>query len=358
MAQDIRLHQLALAYLYRNRLSSAHQLLDHYGSAADVWQHIDEPDMKKALTIAERELEWMEKHGIQSCFLHDEAYPYRLRQCPDAPLVLYCKGNVEPNKGKFLSVVGTRTATDRGRELTRSIILDLKQLVPDLTIVSGLAYGIDIAAHKAALEAGLPTIIVPGHGLDRIYPQLHRNVAVEALKEGGILTEYMSGTEPIGANFVARDRIIAGLADAVLVAESKVRGGSLITAQMALDYDRQLFAIPGRPSDEQSKGCNALIRDQKAALVETAEDLVMAMMWETAQVKQPVQTEMVDLWQDLDDTERVILQKLREQEDGIHVNLIVMECGLSYAVVSSTLMMMELKGIVKGLPGGIYRTLK
>ncbi len=358
--EDTLLYPIALTWLYRYRLRKEHLLLDHYGgSAAAVWHHLDEQGMDDALCRAQEELEWIDRHDIRVYVYGTSDYPYRLQQCPDAPILLYGKGELDFNQGKMVSVVGTRSATDRGREMTRKLVLELAAKVPELTIVSGLAYGIDVAAHKAAIEADIPTIIVPGHGLDRIYPSVHRQVAVDALRRGGILTEYMSQTEPDRFNFVARDRIIAGLADAVLVVESKARGGALLTAQMAVDYNRQLFAVPGRATDDCSRGTNQLIRDQKAALIETADDLIAAMSWETdTDAKRPVQTEMVSLTVDVNDTEQMLLDKLREDEDGIHINLIVMECQLPYSEVSATLMMMELKGLVKSLPGGMYRALK
>lgn len=358
MTQDPLFYQIAFSYLYRNRLTKAHLLLDHYGSVADVWRTLDEPGMKDALNRAQKEMEWIDKHQIVTYWVKDEDYPYRLSQCPDAPLLLYGKGNIHVNEGKMVSIVGTRDASDRGREQTHRLVGELKEMIPDVTIVSGLAYGIDVAAHKAALEYGLPTIIIPGHGLDRIYPTMHRDVAVRALENGGILTEYMSGTEPIGPNFVARDRIIAGMADAIVVMESKSKGGSLITAQMGLDYNRQVFAYPGRVTDTNSRGCNQLIRDSKAALVECAEDLVQAMMWQATPRVTPIQTELVELELTLSDTERTLLDKLRENEEGMHINLLVIECGISYSETSSALMMMEINGLVRSLPGGMYRAVK
>lgn len=357
MAHNASIEELAFSYHFRSRIGRAHALLNHYGSAAEVWRTLDEQGMQDSLRKAQQEAEWMDKHDINTYFVLDHNYPYRLRECPDAPLMLYGKGQMNVDSAHMLSIVGTRAASDRGREQTRRIVLDLVQLVPDVVIVSGLAYGIDVAAHKAAIEAGLSTIIVPGHGLDRIYPNLHRQVAIQALTNGGLLTEYMSGTEPFGGNFVARDRIIAGLSDAVLVVESRAKGGSLITAHMAQDYNRSVFAVPGRPSDDNARGCNMLIRDQHAALVESAEDIVNAMMWET-RPREPLQTEIAELTEVLDETEQRLLYKLREFEDGLHINLIVVETGMPYTQISNTLMMMEIRGLVKSLPGGIYRALK
>jgi len=353
--EDELLYQIALSWLYRHQLRNEKALLDHYGSATEVWKHLDVDQMSVAEDKAKKELAFIDKHQIKTYYYKDANYPVRLQQCPDAPILLYGKGALNFNEGKMVSIVGTRMATDRGKELTRQLVLDLGQLVPEVTIISGLAYGIDVAAHRAALEAGIPTIIIPAHGLDRIYPAIHRPVAVQAVKDGGILTEYMSGTEPEKWNFVARNRIVAGLADVVVVVESKARGGSLITARMASDYNRDVFTFPGRATDESSHGCNGLIRDQKAALIENAEDLVRAMQWETECLRtvQTTMSEMVSLSQE----QQVLLDKLREEEEGIHINLLVMETKRPYGEVVSDLMMMEMDGIVKALPGGMYRAL-
>lgn len=357
--QEDRLYQIALNILFRNRLRKALQLLEVYGTAYEVWKHIDEQDMGEALQRAERELEFIDHHRIQTLWCADEAYPFRLRECPDRPLMLYSKGNIRFDNTKVISIVGTRVASDRGKEQTRQLVLDLANRLSDIVIVSGLAYGIDIAAHRAAIEAGVPTVIIPGHGLDRIYPSLHRPVAIQALEHGGILTEYPSGTKPDAFNFVARNRIIAGLADAVVVVESKQKGGSLITAQMACDYNRDLFTFPGRVSDENSRGCNMLIRSQKAQLIESADDLIESMRWKTkTDKKQPIQTEMLDLFETLSPSQRTLIDKLHEQEDGMHINLVVLETQIPYPQASADLMLLEMQGWVKALPCGIYRALK
>ena len=330
-------------------------LLDHYGSAEAAWRSLDEPDMQSCLDKAQQELAWIREHGIRVWTLSDADYPYRLRQCPDKPIVLYSKGHVLPSEGHIVSIVGTRQPTQRGRELTERLVRDLHEQLDSVTIVSGGAYGIDITAHRAAIECGIPTIIIPAHGLDRIYPYQHRQDAIRALTHGGLLTEFPSGTEPLAAHFVQRNRIVAGLADAVVVVESRARGGSLITAQMAVDYNRDLFAFPGRPMDVSSEGCNHLIHSNKADLISSAEDLIEAMQW-TKRTEQPaaVQTQMVGLM-DVRPEQQEILQKLQEAEDGMHINLLVMETNRPYADVSSDLMELELQGLVRSLPGGIYR---
>jgi len=312
--------------------------------------------MTEAMQQAEKEAEWIEAHGIRVWTLADEDYPYRLRQCVDKPLVLYSKGNVRPSDTHMVSIVGTRRPTENGKELTRALVRDLHERLEHVTVVSGGAYGIDIAAHRAAMEFGVPTLIIPAHGLDRIYPYAHRRDAVQALAEGGLLTEFPSGTEPIPAYFVQRNRIVAGLADAVVVVESRDRGGSLITAQMAMDYDRELFAFPGRPGDPSSRGCNDLIRTNRAHLIDSADDLIAIMDWKTRQTPvQPVQTTMVGLLADLTPLQQTLLQKLQESDEGLNINFLVMETALPYADVSSELVALELQGLVRSLPGGFYR---
>lgn len=352
----VNVYDIAFAMLYRNKLRRALQLLDHYGTAEEAWRTIDEPEMAECLKRAQQELEWIEEHGIRVWTLADEDYPYRLRQCPDRPLLLYGKGNLHPSDGHIVSIVGTRQPTQRGKELTEKLVRELHEQLESVTIVSGGAYGIDITAHRTAIQCGIPTIIVPAHGLDRIYPFQHRPEAVASLEHGGLLTEFPSGTEPMAPFFVQRNRIVAGLADAVVVVESKERGGSLITAQMAVDYNRELFAFPGRPTDISSSGCNALIRNNKAGLINGAEDLIAAMQWtKRNNGAQPIQTQMIGLRDDLSAQQQEILQKLQEAEEGMHINLIVMETERPYGDVSSDLVMLEIQGLVRSLPGGIYR---
>lgn len=350
------IYDIALSLLYRNRLRKSLALMDHYGSAEEAWRHLDETGMEEVWERAQRELEWINEHGIRVWTLADEDYPYRLRQCPDRPLLLYGKGNLHPSDGHIVSIVGTRRPTERGKDLTVALVRELHERLESVTIVSGGAYGIDIAAHRAAIECGIPTIIIPAHGLDRIYPASHRPDAIKTLEQGGLLTEFPSQTEPVAGNFVQRNRIVAGLADAVVVVESRERGGSLITAQMASDYNRELFAFPGRPSDLSSAGCNRLIRANKAQLITCADDLIASMDWTTRQTpKAPVQTSLVGLLDDLTPEQQALLQILQEAEEGLHINHMVMETGRPYGDVSSDLTMLEFQTLVRGLPGGFYR---
>lgn len=353
------LYDLALSALFSTRLRKSLALVDHYGSAEEAWRHLDEPGMTQALERAQREEEWINAHGIRVWTLTDTDYPYRLRQCPDRPLVLYSKGNVNPSDEHMISIVGTRRPTERGKEMTDALVRDLRDRLEHVTIVSGGAYGIDITAHRAAIKYGVPTIIIPAHGLDRIYPYQHRRDAIAALTLGGLLTEHMSGVEPLAPFFVQRNRIVAGLADAVVVAESKEKGGSLITAQMAIDYSRELFAFPGRPQDDTSRGCNNLIRRQAAHLFSSADELIETMNWRTkTTAKQPIQTQLIGLMDHLSEPQQTLLAKLQEAEEGLHINLLVMETERPYGDVSSDLVLLELQGLVRSLPGGIYRLVR
>ena len=351
------LNRIALTWGNRTRQRQLRKLLDEYPAAVEAAARHPEWLSREALAFAEKELAFVEKHGIGLYYYKDANYPYRLAQCVDAPLLMYAKGNVNVDTKHVLSIVGTRMPSERGKDWCRRLVLDLAAKVPDLTIVSGLAYGIDVVAHKAALEAGIPTVIIPAHGLDRIYPSVHRQVAIQSLDKGGVLTEYACGTEPERFNFVARNRIVAGLADAVVVVESKKKGGSLITADMAIDYGRDVFALPGRSDDECSAGCNDLIKRNRAQLIENADDLIAAMQWEDVK-REAVQTTMVEMLADVSPTQEQLVALLREAEEGLHINQIVMETQMSYGAVSADLVMLELEDIVKSMPGGMWRIKK
>ena len=309
------------------------------------------------LKRAESEIEFILKNKIQTLYFTDRNYPYRLKECPDSPIMLYTKGNCDLNNGKFIGIVGTRNATETGKENCKKLISDLAASQPNAIIVSGLAYGVDICAHKAALDAGLPTIGVIGHGLDRIYPATHRATAVKMLEQGGLLTEYLSGTNPDRQNFVQRNRIIAGMCDATVVVESAARGGALITAELANDYNRDVFAFPGRVNDEWSAGCNSLIKNNKASLIESADDILKFMNWEkqNAGLTSNVQT---SLFLDLSDEEQEIVNLLRQNSEGIQLNELAIQLEKPVSKISSMLLEMEFKGVVKCLPGNLYRIVK
>ena len=305
------------------------------------------------LARAEKELAFAEKNGIGIYFLTDADYPARLRECPDAPVLFYFKGNTDLNASHVISVVGTRRATAYGLELTDNLLQDLAKSFPDLLVVSGLAYGIDVRAHRGALKNHLPTVGVLAHGLDRIYPAVHRPVAVEMLEWGGLLTDFPSGTEPDRPNFVRRNRIVAGLADATVVVESAEKGGSLITADIALSYGRDVYSFPGRVTDSRSKGCNELIRLNKAGLITCAEDLIAAMRWDVAVKKEslPLQTQL--LFPESGEKERILF--LLGQHKEMHVNELSVLTDLPVQQLSAFLFELEMEGIIKSMPGGVYR---
>jgi DNA processing protein len=312
-------------------------------------------EIKNAETLrkAEKELAFIEKNKISCLFLTDNAYPSRLRDCPDAPLLIYFKGNADLNAQRIVSIVGTRKATHYGQELTEALISGLSSLFPDLLVVSGLAYGIDVCAHRNALKYTLPTVAILAHGLDRIYPSAHRATAIKMLEQGGLLTDFPSGTDPDKPNFVRRNRIVAGLADATVVVESADKGGSLITASIAFSYGRDVFSFPGRTTDRHSQGCNRIIRQNKAGLITCANDLIMAMNWDipAASKPEPVQTEC--LFSENEDNNR-ILHLLREKKE-LHINQLAIATNIPVYQLSSILFDMEMEGLVKAIPGNRYK---
>lgn len=313
-----------------------------------------EVERGKALMAAAGEVEFIRKNNITPLFFTDADYPQRLLECDDAPLILYYKGNVSFQQPRVVSIVGTRHATPYGKNFVDTLVRDLADTCPDTLIVSGLAYGIDIAAHRAALRYGLPTVGVLAHGLNTIYPAQHRNTAVEMVGNGGLLTEYTSSQPTHRGFFLARNRIVAGVADAVVVVESGVKGGSLFTATIASDYHRDVFALPGRVGDISSMGCNNLIRQNKAALLTCADDLIEAMGWGVRK-EQPSQTTLA-AQQDvqLTDEEKLIMQYLAHNGEG-QINRMAVELNTPIATLSATLVELEFKGCVVAFPGGVYR---
>lgn len=299
---------------------------------------------------AEQEIEFITKYNIQHYFYLDQAYPIRLKQCIDSPLMLYYKGNAELNHQRVVSIVGTRRATEYGRRIVHELITGL--VSSGVLITSGLAYGIDTAAHKAALDNGLSTVAVLGHGLDRIYPQLNKPLAGRMVHQGGLLTEFLSETIPDRENFPKRNRIIAGIADATIVIEAGVKGGALITADIANSYNRDVFAVPGRVGDEFSAGCNNLIRTNRAALVRTAEDVKYIMNWDLT--KPSAAAAQRELFISLTPDEEKLLVILK-QEGDCGIDMLCQESQLMPTKVASALLNLEFEGIVKCLPGKVFR---
>jgi DNA processing protein len=303
---------------------------------------------------AEQELAFIERYHIDVLFYLNNRYPKRLKNCEDAPVILYSKGNVNFEKSRVLSIVGTRRATDRGIETCKTLIGELSKNNKDLVIVSGLAYGIDICAHRAALANDLQTISVLGHGLDIIYPSMHRSVAEKIIHQGALVTEFSSRTKFIRSNFVSRNRIIAGLADATVVVESGEKGGALITADLANSYNRDVFAFPGRIEDSRSKGCNQLIKSNKAALIEGAEDLEYILGWELNRSREKIVQQQ--MFNELDATEKNIVSLIRDNGE-LSINDISTRLSMSISKVSPLLLDLEFEGIIKCLPGNRYKVL-
>lgn len=303
----------------------------------------------KVFNDADRELSFIKNHGIKAISFMDKDYPYRLKQCEDGPIVLFTKGNTDFNAGKIVGVVGTRNITRYGRQKCIALIEGLK--AHDALIVSGLAYGVDACAHKTALDCGLQSVAILGHGLDRIYPTSHRNLAKKLLQQGGLATDFISGTTPDRENFPKRNRIIAGLCDAVVVIEAAVTGGALITATIANTYNRDVFALPGRTSDPFSMGCNKLIKTHKANLIETVDDLEYVMNWKARGTKnEPTNPIFVALNED----EEKMVDVLRQYpETGI--DRIVIQSGFSSGKASALLLNLEFKNVVTQMPGKQFK---
>lgn len=368
--KEEQLYSLALTRIPGLGLIGAHRLLETVGSATTIFkeaQHIDElapgisPKLKEALNcpdvlrLCEAELKFAEKNQIRCLTFQDEDYPSRMRECDDAPIVLFYRGSTDLNRLHIINMVGTRHATEYGKDICQRFLRELHELLPDVLVVSGLAYGIDIHAHRAALEFGLDTVGVLAHGLDRIYPSVHRHTAVEMLSHGGLLTEFPSGTNPDRQNFIKRNRIVAGISDATIVVESAAKGGALITADIAESYQRDCFAFPGRVGDEFSIGCNNLIRNNRAALLQSAEELVKAMAWDTVcQKPQAIQRE---LFFDLSPEEEVVYKLLQQQENGMQINSLVVSANIPINRMTGILFEMEMKGIIRALAGGVYRVI-
>lgn len=357
----VQVPQLALVRELIERVGSAKELVENACNICDI---LPEANPRLAgiigdshlVELAEREMEFIEKNGIKLICFGDDAYPYRLAECYDAPLVLHSMGNTDLNARHIVSIVGTRHASEYGKELCTNFVTDLAKFAPGTLIVSGLAYGIDVCAHRAALKAGLPTIGVLAHGLDRIYPGSHRTTAKQMLENGGLLTEFMSGTNPLPQFFVQRNRIVAGMADATIVVESASKGGSLITASLAQSYSRDCYAFPGRVNDQYSCGCNELVSRNRASLITSAYDFVEAMNWDVA-TKKSVEERQIELFPDLSTEETAVMTALRENSDGLQVNQMVVQLNIPINKLLPLLFEMEMKGLVKAVAGGCYRAM-
>lgn len=358
------LYSLALTLVAGIGATKAKNLIAYCGGAQEVFRtkpaHLMKiPDIgpkaikairsaKDVFHRAEKELEFAQKFDVQILLHHTEGYPWRLRQCPDSPLILYFKGKGALQTERVISIVGTRSATTYGRQFIDRLLTDIKSYSP--LVVSGLAYGVDICAHRVALDKGLSTVACLAHGLDRIYPPLHTPVAREMIETGGLLTEFPSGTRPDRELFPSRNRIIAGLSDCTIVVETDTRGGSIITAYIAQSYGREVFAVPGRVSDKHSSGCNMLIKKNVAAILNDSQDLVDYLNWgdtDTPKSKQLV------LFSTFSNQQQQLIRLLQEHR-RLPIDRISHDLTINLSRTSELLLQLEFEGVIKSLPGKMY----
>ena len=345
----------------------AKKLIHHCGSAEEVFKAkkttlakiegigkslLKNIQDKTIFQKTENELRFIEKEDINLWYYQDNHYPERLKQCIDAPVLLFQSGNVDLSNRKVISIVGTRQITTYGSEFTKKLIEELTPLNP--IIVSGFAYGVDIVAHQAAMDFNLQTIGVLAHGLNQIYPKTHKKYMVKMEENGGFLTEFWSDSKPDRENFVKRNRIVAGMSEATIVIESAEKGGSLITAQIANDYNRDVFAVPGRTTDKYSQGCNNLIKTQRANVLTSVADLIYILNWEiNSKSKKEEKAIQKQLFVSLNEEEQKIYEYLQKKNNET-IDIIALDCAIPIFKTSSILLNMELKGVIRPLPGKIF----
>mgnify|MGYP000011055223 FL=1 len=371
--QDV-IHAITLTRIGFYNMAGMLDLLRRAGSATAIMEHSADirqlvPDASPRLVEAfsnsgdaahraEVEYAWAVEHGVRVLCYGSSDYPQRLNDCPDAPLVLYYKGNADLNQQHVINIVGTRRCTVYGQDIIRRFVADLRQLCPRVLIVSGLAYGVDICAHRQALQQGFETVGVLAHGLDDLYPTAHRDTAVQMLHQGGLVTEFMTQTRADKMNFVRRNRIVAGMADATLLIQSAAKGGGLITCDIAQNYGRDVFAFPGPVDVEECRGCNNLIRDNGAGLITSAEDFVNAVNWNDHRLLEATRMGIErQLFPDLSAEEQTIVDVLCATND-LQVNLLTVKTGIPISRLSALLFTLEMKGVVRSLAGGMYHLLK
>ncbi len=359
------LYQIALTLVPNIGDVHAKALVNHYGSAQAVFKakkkdldNMEGIGIVRAKSIkeftdftsSEEEIKFLEKYKITPLFITDENYPKRLLNCYDSPALLYYRGNADLNTSRIVSVVGTRNNSDYGKSVCEKFIEELKS--ENVLIASGLAFGIDTIAHKAALKQNLQTVAVLAHGLDRLYPPQNKTLAKQITEQGGLLTEFISNTSPDKQNFPRRNRIVAGMCDALIVIESSKKGGSLITAELGNSYNKDVFAIPGRTNDLKSEGCNYLIKNNKAALINSAADFLEMMGW--AAVPKSAAKKQRALFIELAPNEKIIVDILQQQE-SIQIDELYFKSGLSSSAVASALLMLEMQQVIIALPGKLYK---
>ena len=363
------LYQLALTEVPNVGWVQAKILLQHFGEAEKIFkakqsslEKIEGIGTIRANSIknfndfskAEEEIKFIEKFKLRSLFITDKEYPQLLLHCYDSPTLLFYKGTADLNASKIVAIVGTRTHTDYSKKITDKLIEELS--VQNILIISGMAYGVDALAHKAAIKNNLPTVGVLGHGLDQIYPPDHAGLAKDILKhDGGLLTEFRSKTKPDKHNFPTRNRIVAGMSDATIVIESGIKGGSMVTAELANGYNKDVFAFPGKVTDNKSAGCNYLIKSNKAMLLTDAQQLIEIMGWEEKSRKSGVRSQK-EIFIELSKDEKIIIDILNEKET-VHIDEINLRSGLSNSAIAAAILNLELQNVVNGLPGKMYKLL-
>ena len=362
-----RLNYFSLAgmlELYR-KVGSATLIMENRDNIRDILPDASDKliatlqNADEARQRAEVELEYDLRYGIEPIPMNDDRYPQRLKNCDDAPLMLFYKGNANLNQQRVINIVGTRQCTPYGEDLIRRFITDLKQLSPRVLIVSGLAYGVDINAHRQALANGYETVGVLAHGLDDLYPTRHRETALRMISQGGLLTEFLTQTNADKINFVRRNRIVAGMSDACILVESKAHGGGLITCDISQAYNRDVFAFPGRVGDAYSEGCNNLIRSNGATLITSAADFIQDMGWQDDATLMRAKQQGIErsLFPDLSPEEQSVVDVLTRHND-LQINIISVQSGIEIGRLTSLLFQLEMKGILKTLAGGMYHLLK
>ena len=362
---DELLYQLALHFIPRIGPVQTKILIDHFHNASDIFkakksqlekiEGIGEMKAKSILSFtdfdkAEEELLFVEKFKIQPLFITDKNYPKRLLNCFDPPALLFYKGNADLNTSKIITVIGTRNNSDYGKQITEKLIKDLS--VYNAVIVSGLAFGVDAIAHKAALKNNLQTVGVLAHGLDKLYPPEHTPLAKEMVLHGGLITEFNSKTKPDKHNFPTRNRIAAGMSDATIVVETGLKGGSMITAELANGYNKDVFAFPGKITDAKSAGCNYLIKNNKAILLTEAKEIIELLNWDE-QTKNKIKKQR-ELFIELTDNEKIIINILKEKEI-VHIDELNIKSNLNSSLVAASILNLELQNVIISLPGKMYR---
>ena len=360
MNSELR-YKVALSFLHGIGPRKAAKLISKTGSAEAIFREnirslhkltsirktvLTDLRREDALIKAEKQIEIADSNGWNIHFFLDSNYPRRLKHIDDAPIVLYGIGNYEVNPRRSIAVVGTRNASEYGKRLCEELIDSLGET--DVQVLSGMAYGIDICAHRACVARGIETVGVLGHGLDRLYPQIHKKTAHSMLANGGLLTEFIPGTNPDRENFPMRNRIVAGMADATVVIESQRKGGSLITAELANDYNKDVFAYPGNVGVKNAEGCHYLIANDKAHLLTCGKDLLLKMGWNDIEDRQ------VRLAIELSDSEKTLCQFL-EGRGSKHIDEIAMETGCQISTLHATLLKLELKGVIRMAAGNHYQ---